>query len=127
MKLYVTKVYDREVRSAGITDHELCELAKEIVQDPKKGSLGGGVYKKRVAKNQGKSGGSRVIIAYHFSDRMFFYSGWEKKDVPKKGKEIPPDLERKLKQFSEFFRSLTDVQLENEVKRGNFREVNGDD
>ncbi|QWT40246.1 type II toxin-antitoxin system RelE/ParE family toxin [Dickeya dadantii] len=74
-RIFVERHYDKTRKKSGITDQQLRDVAAEVVNNPDKGGLGGGVYKKRIATatGQGKSGGARTIIAYHREGKVFFF------------------------------------------------------
>lgn len=122
-RIFVDKGYNRIRRKSGITDEQLRELADEVIVDPKKGSLGGGVYKKRVDLGDGESAGARTIVFYHHEDKVYFYDGWEKKDVSESGQEIPPDLLKAYKTQSKVYRQQTEEQLATDLKSKDLVEI----
>ncbi|MEG3131879.1 type II toxin-antitoxin system RelE/ParE family toxin [Pantoea cypripedii] len=116
LRLFVEWSYNKERKKSGITDFQLRQLVVELLADPKDGSLGGGVYKKRVALQAGTRGGARTIIIYHQGDRVYFLDGWEKKDVPKSGPEIPPNVLNFYKLQSRMFKSKTENQIKTDLE-----------
>jgi hypothetical protein len=52
--------------------------------------------------------------------------GWRKKDVPKKGKEIPDKLMETYKLIGDSFLSFTDEQIKQNILDGLLREVRND-
>ena len=59
-----TKVFDRQWTALGCDDDDLLELQKAICADPQKPPVvkgTGGVRKIRIALDEGKSGGARVL------------------------------------------------------------------
>jgi hypothetical protein len=73
VRIFKNKWFSRFAKKEGITTNEL----KGIVRDIEKGlwdaDLGGGVYKKRVARpGAGKSGGYRTIVFFKNGERTFF-------------------------------------------------------
>ena len=52
---------------------DFLDAANEIMKGLYEANLGGGVYKKRISnsKNKGKSGGSRLLIAYRDKGNLF--------------------------------------------------------
>lgn len=79
-RVFKTKTFDRWAKKI-LTDAELCDAAQEIMSDQYEADLGGGVCKKRIAiAGQGKSGGTRTLIANRHQDAIFFITGREKSD-----------------------------------------------
>ena len=80
--VYKSKTFARFVKKASITDADLWKaalLANDGVIDA---DLGGGVIKQRIARSgEGKSGGSRTILAFRKEDRAVYIFGFEKKDL----------------------------------------------
>lgn len=64
----------RAASTAGMTEDERQGLIDQLAADPEAGiSLGGGLFKIRVARqNQGKSGGFRVIYFFRSEDLPVF-------------------------------------------------------
>jgi hypothetical protein len=76
-----TKPFDRFARKARITDADLWKAADIANRGIIDADLGGGVIKQRIARaGEGKSGGSRTIIAFRKDDRAIYVFGFEKKD-----------------------------------------------
>jgi hypothetical protein len=88
LRLFVEWSYNKERKKSGITDFQLRQLAVELLADPKDGSLGGGVYKKRVALQAGTRGGARTIIIKEI--RFISLTGGRKRMFPKVGLKSPP-------------------------------------
>ncbi|HHA1396865.1 TPA: type II toxin-antitoxin system RelE/ParE family toxin [Enterobacter hormaechei subsp. xiangfangensis] len=122
-RIFVDWGYNRKRKKSGITDEQLREIAEELIADPKGGSLGGGVFKKRIALEAGTSGGARTVVAYHQDDRVYFLDGWEKKDV-KPGKKEIDDLElRGYKLQSKVVKDFTDEQIKTVLKARIYTEL----
>ena len=65
MRILKTRMFDRWANSEGLTDQVLAGAVSEMEQGLVDATLGGHVYKKRVAlPGHGKRGGSRTLIAY---------------------------------------------------------------
>jgi hypothetical protein len=68
MRVFVIPQVGRLMRKERLTDAILCRAAREVVVGvlgAGEADLGGGLFKKRLARpGRGKSGGYRVIIAY---------------------------------------------------------------
>ena len=79
--IYKTKVFDRWANEQGLTDQSLCQAVKEMNAGLIDAVLGGGLYKKRVARTgQGKSGGFRTLVATNRGDRWIFVFGFAKNE-----------------------------------------------
>ena len=79
--IYKTKVFDRWANEQGLTDQSLCQAVKEMNAGLIDADLGGGLYKKRVARTgQGKSGGFRTLVATNKGDRWIFVFGFAKNE-----------------------------------------------
>ena len=79
--IYKTKVFDRWANEQGLTDQSLCQAVKEMSTGLIDADLGGGLYKKRVARTgQGKSGGFRTLVATNKGDRWIFVFGFAKNE-----------------------------------------------
>lgn len=128
VKIYVTDDFEKLIRKAKLNDEIVVKMAKELNDGLYDGELQNGtLYKKRIpSPGQGKRESNRSIVAIQKDDRIFFIDGWRKKDVPKKGKEIPDDLLEMYKLLSDSFRSFTDAQIEQNIADGLLREVNND-
>ena len=102
--IYKTKVFDRWANEQGLTDQSLCQAVKEMNAGLIDADLGGGLYKKRVARTgQGKSGGFRTLVATNRGDRWIFVFGFSKNErdnINKKEKDA-------LKKLASYYLSLS--------------------
>lgn len=81
MRVFKTKVFNRWARRESLADPELCKAVAEMQEGLIDAQLGGGVYKKRVARaGEGKRGGYRVILATNLRERWFFMFGFAKNE-----------------------------------------------
>ena len=82
--------------------------------------LGGGVIKQRIARpGQGKSGGYRTIIFFRRGERAVFVYGFAKSDRA----NIDADEEKQFKAAANHVLRLTEMQLMELLKNGDFLEV----
>jgi hypothetical protein len=104
----------------GIADNELLEIVDQLEGEQADASLGGDVYKVRVARQgEGKSGGYRVIVYYRNEFRTFFVYGFSKSDMDNiSRKELKAFKEGAKKRFS-----LTDEQIEERLRNRIFIEI----
>jgi hypothetical protein len=102
--IYKTKVFDRWANEQGLTDQSLCQAIREMSAGLIDADLGGGLYKKRVARTgKGKSGGFRTLVATNRGDRWFFIFGFaknERDNINKKEKDA-------LKKLASYYLSLS--------------------
>lgn len=81
LSVYKTKPFTRFARRARIPDSDLWNAAQRANNGRVDADLGGGVIKQRIARaGEGKSGGSRSILAFSKDDRAVYVYGFEKKD-----------------------------------------------
>ncbi|PWC25970.1 MULTISPECIES: hypothetical protein [Brenneria] len=57
------------------------------------------------------------IIAYHRAEKVFFFEGWEKNAVLKRGKEIPDDVLAAFKIASAVFKNKSAADIETDAAR----------
>ena len=102
--IYKTKVFDRWANEQGLTDQSLCQAIKEMIAGLIDADLGGGLYKKRVARTgKSKSGGFRTLVATNKGDRWIFVFGFaknERDNINKKEKDA-------LKKLANYYLSLS--------------------
>ena len=96
----------------------------EAVERAEKGQvdadLGGGVIKQRIARaGKRKSGGYRTIILFRRGDRAVFMYGFAKSER----ENVDADEERQFKEAARHVLALTDKQLAELVREGDFVEV----
>jgi hypothetical protein len=84
-------------------------------------SLGGGLYKKRIAakKNKGKRGGSRLLIAYKKGHDLFFMYAFNKNEAGNVSEKEKMALKARAKLYFE----LSDSDLKKAAKAGIFFEM----
>lgn len=79
MAIYKTRWFDRWSRRQGIGDATLRRAAREMADGLHDADLGGGLFKKRVARlGQGKRGGFRTLVATNQKNRWVFVYGFAK-------------------------------------------------
>lgn len=73
MRVFKTKWFARYARKEGLADNRLVEAIREMESGLVDADYGGGLIKKRIARDgEGKSGGYRNIIAYKANTRCVF-------------------------------------------------------
>ena len=79
MEIYKTRIFHRWANDEGLTDAAICDAVKEMNNGLFDADLGGGLFKKRIAKQgKGKSGGFRTLLATNRGDKWFFIFGFQK-------------------------------------------------
>jgi hypothetical protein len=103
-----------------ISDAALREAVARAEQGQVDAYLGGEVIKQRIARpGQGKRGGYRAIIYFRRGERAFLEYGFAKSDRS----NINASEEAQFKEAAKFVLSLTEKQLAELLKRGDFVEV----
>ena len=79
LNIYKTRVFDRWANEEGLINASLCDAVKEIIDGLYEADLGGGLFKKRIAKQgKGKRGGFRTLLATNRDSKWFFYMASQK-------------------------------------------------
>jgi len=79
MRIFENAWFAKFADKQGITEGTLKSAVAEVEAGLVDADLGGGVFKKRLAREgKGKSGGYRVIVFFRSGERTFFIYGFEK-------------------------------------------------
>ncbi len=79
MAIYKTKVFERWASKEEFDDKVFCKAVQEMTESLFDADLGGGLFKKRIARpGRGKSGGYRTLVATNKGDQWFFVFGFPK-------------------------------------------------
>ncbi|MBW4429569.1 MAG: type II toxin-antitoxin system RelE/ParE family toxin [Nostoc desertorum CM1-VF14] len=109
MKIYKNRTFDRWARKEGLNNLSLCNAVNEMAAGLYDADLGGGLFKKRIAKpGKGKSGGFRTLVATNNEDRWFFIFGFSKNERS----NIDSYEEEALKMLSKQLLAYTPDELE---------------
>jgi hypothetical protein len=104
LKIFKTRVFDRWANDEGLTDAAICDAVKEMKDGLFDADLGGGLFKKRIAKQgKGKSGGFRTLLATNRGDKWFFIFGFQKNErsnIDKDEKEALKKLASQLLSYN---------------------------
>lgn len=120
MRIFKNKWFIKFMKKERISDKKLCDLINDIEKGRIDVDYGGGVLKQRLARpNQGKSGGYRCIILFHYRGRAFFVYGFPKSERD----NISEEDEQAFKELSEKMFDLPDEDLEQLVESGALVEV----
>jgi hypothetical protein len=120
VRIFKNKTFARFAAKEGIGDDELKSAVDEMECGLCGDTLGGEVYKKRIARaGAGKSGGYRVIVCFRSGERTFFVYGFAKSDR----ENIRDDELRKFKDSAKDLFELYDAQIDRHLKSGVFIEI----
>ena len=124
MAIYKAKRFHQNTKTLGIPDDVLLKAAEDIKQGVWEANLGGGVIKKRLPLQQGKSGGARTVIFFKYDRHIFFYDGWAKNSVSSgNGKEIEDDELIAYRKLASAFLAFTDTDIAKLLTTGFLVEV----
>lgn len=81
MSIHKTRTFARWMKREGLADGDLREAVTEMQAGLIDARLGGGLFKKRVARSgEGKRGGYRVLVASDLGERWVFLFGFAKNE-----------------------------------------------
>jgi len=120
VRIFKSRWFHRFARSEEIPDSALREAVARAEKGQIDASLGGEVIKQRIARpGRGKSKGYRTIILFRSGARAFFMYGFSKSQRA----NLNDDEEQQFKEAAKFVLPLTEEQLAELLKRGDFVEV----
>lgn len=120
MGIFKSRWFQRFAKKEGITDTALRDAADRAGKGQIDADLGGEVIKQRIARpGQGKSKGYRTIILFRRGAKAFFVYGFLKSQRA----NIDDDEEKQFKEAAKHVLALTEKQLAELLKRGDFVEV----
>ena len=121
-RVFKTRWFQRFARRDEIRDAVLLDAVARAEKGQIDADLGGGVIKQRIARpGQGKSGGYRTIILFKKGQRAVFIYGFAKSERD----NIDADEEKQFKEAARHVLRLTDKQIAELIKEGDFVEVGG--
>jgi hypothetical protein len=122
-RVFKTRWFDRFARKERIRDQTLVDAIARAEKGQVDADLGGGVLKQRIARpGRGRSGGYRTIIFFRQGDRAVFAYGFAKSDRA----NLDAEEEKQFKEAARHVLRLTQKQIEELVKNGDFVEVKGE-
>lgn len=120
MRFFKAKVFCQFAEKKDIEDKDLIKAVREVESGLIDANLGGGVYKKRIArKGQGKSSGFRVIICFRHEQMAFFAHGFAKSSLDNITDEELADF----KDLAKMLFKMTEAQIQKGLESGEFQEV----
>jgi hypothetical protein len=124
VRIFKSRWFQRFARKEGIADAVLREAVARAEKGQIDADLGGGVVKQRIARpGQGRSKGYRTIILFRRGAMAFFVYGFAKS----RRANIDANEEVQFKEAAKHVLALTDKQLAELLKRGDFTEVKSDE
>ena len=123
MRIFKSGWFQRFARKEGIADAALQEAADRADKGQIDADLGGEVIKQRIARRgQGRSSGYRTIILFRRGTKAFFVYGFPKS----RRANIDADELKQFREAAKHVLALTERQLAELLKRGDFVEVKED-
>jgi len=120
LRIFQSRWFQRFARKEGITVAVLLGAVARAEKGQIDADLGGGVIKQRIARpGQGRSKGYRAIIFFRRGDRAFIVYGFAKSRLA----NIDDKEEKQFKEAAKHVLALTEKQLAELLKRGDFMEV----
>ncbi|OGT47011.1 MAG: hypothetical protein A3E82_01965 [Gammaproteobacteria bacterium RIFCSPHIGHO2_12_FULL_38_11] len=120
MMILKLKSFHRWAKSEGVSDASLKKAVNEITRGLVEGDLGGGLFKKRVAREgEGKRGGFRTMLAFRRDDRSIFILGYPKSATD----NIGDDELLTLKKLAKELLNATDAEIRKRILVGELIEV----
>jgi len=114
MRAFKTKWFKKWAAKNSIALEKLLEVIDRLDKELGTVDLGSNVYKVRIAKNKGKSGGYRTILIYKKDFRCLFVYGFgknEQDNIPKKQLED-------FKKYSQIFLNFSEEDLKGMLDEG---------
>ena len=122
-RIYKNRWFAKFASREGISDAILVAATEQSGLGLIDADLGSGLIKQRVAREGGgKSGGYRTLVFFRHEDRAIFAFGFAKSD---KANLSAVEL-RTYKQAAKIVLSLTQAQIDTEVREGRLFEVSDD-
>ncbi len=120
MRIFKSRWFQRFAWKERIADPALSEAVARAERGLIDAELGGEVIKQRIARpSQGKSKGYRTIIFFRRGDKAFFVYGFAKSQRA----NIDNDEKEKYKEAAKHVLALTETQIAELLRRGDFMEV----
>src|SRR5664280_2702117 len=120
MRVFKTKWFARFARKEGISNNKLVDAVREAENGVNDGELGGGLIKKRIAREgEGKRGGYRTIIVYRTQIQSVFVYGF-----PKSAKANLSAMELDAyKKLAQLYLSYNEADMAKALSAGELEEV----
>ncbi len=115
MNVYMTRPFKKWAAQAGLSPSMLLAAVDEMDKGLVDADLGGGLFKKRIARQgSGKRGGYRVLIVTRYQGLWFFVYGF-----PKNARtNIKPEEQRAYREFAQELLAYTDKGIQKLIVSG---------
>ncbi len=118
--IFETRWFHRWAYKHGLSRSNMCTAVREMMLGLHDAELGGGLFKKRVARaGQGKRGGFRTLVATNKGSRWIFVYGFAKSERA----NIDRDEEEALKKLAAHLLGLTAQALDTSERAGELIKV----
>ena len=118
VRIFKTTNFAKQAKKEKVIDSALLSAIQEIEKGLIDANLGGGLLKKRVAR-QGKRGGHRTLIAFKNTNRAVFIFGFSKNNRD----NLENDEEKIYKELAQYYLELTPEQLRYLIDHKKLHEV----
>jgi hypothetical protein len=120
VRIFKSRWFQRFARKEAISDAVLRDTVARAARGQIDGDLGGEVIKQRIARpGQGRSRGYRTIIFFRRGIKAFFVYGFAKSQRA----NLDDDEKEQFKEAAKHVLALTETQLAEQLKKGDFMEV----
>lgn len=120
MRIFKTRPFAKWAKKVGIKNQILCAVITDIEKGQVEASLGGRLYKQRVALGgKGKRGGARLIVAFIADNKSFFIYGFSKNEI----ENITTKELDALKALSKQLFLHSEIEIKDAIKKGELYEV----
>jgi hypothetical protein len=124
VRIFKSRWFQRFTRKEGIGDAALREAVARAEKGLIDADLGGEVIKQRIARpGKGKSKGYRLVVFFRRGARAFFVYGFSKSERA----NIDDAEEKQFKEAAKQVLALTEKNLAELLKKGDFVEVKSDE
>lgn len=121
IKIYVNRSFEKWRHANRITNLQLIKLTKEMEQGLFDANLGGGLYKKRIARQDaGKRDSFRSLVIFKNNEKIIFVYGFsknEKENITQKEKAV-------FRALAKYYLSASMEQFKSLIKNKVLFEVN---
>ena len=120
MRIFKNKDFNKWAKKQKIKDGDLIDAIDEMNNGLYEASLGGEIYKKRLAySNKSKQKGARTILAFRIKKIAFFVYGFSKNEKD----NITSGEENALKLLASIYLNFNENEIKNAINTGKLIEV----
>jgi len=120
MSIHKTRTFARWMKREGLADSDLSKAVTEMQAGLIDARLGGGLFKKRVARSgEGKRSGYRMLVASNLGERWVFMFGFAKNERD----NVDDDELRLMKRVAAAWLEMSSPMLSKAVEAGELVEI----